>query len=146
LLAPAALLLVLLLGTRLPAVAEERIWSGIVLASEKDKPKPPPSDLQRLAPSIHRFFGYNQLELIGSATKDIDAECERWLVPSQHFWVCVKAKRAAGERNYTLKTTLYHDKRTIVETEAKLGPDTPLLIRGPMHARGQLLIVLQLVK
>ena len=29
------------------------------------------------------------------------------------------------------------------ETEAKLAPDSPLFIRGPLHARGLILIVLQ---
>jgi hypothetical protein len=30
-----------------------------------------------------------------------------------------------------------------VQTEAKLGANSPILIRGPMHARGQLIIVLK---
>lgn len=125
---------------------DDRIWSGIVLATQADKPKAAPSELQRVAPRIERFFGYNQLELIGSATKNVDEACERWLVPSQHFWLCVKAKKGANEHSYTLHTTLFHDQKSIVETDAKLGRDMPLLIRGPMHARGQLLIILQLVK
>jgi len=141
------LALCLLFNAAPGARADDRIWSAIVLASESEKPKPPPAELQRLAPKIERFFGYKQLELIGSATKEIDEEFERWLVPSQHFWLCVKSKRVPGaDRTYLLNISLVHDRRPLVETQAKLAPDAPLFIRGPMHARGQIIIVLQVQK
>ncbi len=129
------------------ARAEDRIWSAIVLASETAQPKEPPAELQRVAKKIERFFGYNQLELIGSANKEIDEQFEKWLVPSQHFWLCVKARRAPGNApSYLLKISLFHDRRPLVETEARLAPDMPLFIRGPMHARGQIIIALQVQK
>jgi hypothetical protein len=136
----------LLIGAPRRAQAAEHIWSGIVLASKADAPKPAPAELQRLAPRIERFFGYNQVELIGSQMKTIDEQAEKWLVPSQHFWLSVKSRRAPGEKIYTVQISLVHDKRTLVETQAKLAPDSPLLIRGPMHERGQVIIVLQVQK
>lgn len=124
------------------ARADEHIWSALVLASKVEKPKPPPAELAKIAPKIAQLFGGNQVEVIGSATKTIDEELEHWLVPTQNFWLCVKSKRKA-ETAYMLDLSIYQDKRCIVQSQAKLGPNSPLLIRGPMHARGQLVIVLQ---
>jgi hypothetical protein len=129
-----------------PSRADDRIWSAIVLASKAEKPKAAPAELQRLAPRIERFFGYNQVELIGSTTKEIDDSTEKWLVPSSHFWMSVKSRKQTDEKLYNLQISLVHDKRPILETQAKLALNTPLIIRGPMHASGQVLIVLQVEK
>ncbi len=126
------------------ARADEKIWSALLLASNSETPKKAAPEVARLQGVVERFFGYNQILLIGSATKTIDADCERWLVPSQNFWLGIKAKKGE-EESYRLDVTLFHDKRRLVETQAKLGQSSPLIIRGPLHARGQLLIVLQVL-
>jgi hypothetical protein len=141
-LAACGLTLLGLLATPVHARADEHIWSALVLASKVEKPKPIPAELAKIGPKIQQIFGCNQVEIIGSATKNIDEDLEHWLVPTQNFWLCVKSKRKA-EPAYTLDLSIYQDKRCIVQTQAKLGPNSPLLIRGPMHARGQLVIVLQ---
>jgi hypothetical protein len=125
-----------------PLHADEHIWTALILATDVEKPKPAPAELKAYSAKIERIFGYNQLEIIGSATKTIDEDFERWLVPSQNFWLCAKAKRAGGSQ-YLLDLSLYQDKRRLVDTQAKLGANSPLLIRGPMHVRGQLIIMLQ---
>ena len=124
------------------ATAKDRIWSALLLASNVETPRKPVPEVARYSGAVQRIFGYNQVELIGSATQTIDAQCERWLVPSRNFWFGVKAKKGEGDE-YLLHVTLFHDKRQIVEAQTKLGPSSPLFIRGPMHARGQLRIVLQ---
>jgi hypothetical protein len=135
----------MLLVTAASAQAQDRIWTGIVLASQADKPIAPPPELAEVAKKMEAFFGYNQIEMIGSATKLFDDKDEHWLVPSQHFWVSAKGHKAK-EGDYVLRLILFHDKQPIVETEAKLGPNSPLLIRGPMHARGQIVIVFQVLR
>lgn len=122
----------------------DRIWSALVLATNVPKPKEPSPELARFSGKIKKFFGYNQVELVGSATKTVATNSERWLVPSQNFWLSVKTKQALA-KGYLLDVTLYHDERCLVTAEAKLAPGSPLLIRGPMHARGQLIIVLQVL-
>lgn len=126
------------------ANADDKIWSALLLASNEERPTKPSPEVARLQGAVTRFFGYNQIQLIGSATKTIDADCERWLVPSQNFWLGIKARKGESE-SYNLDVTLFHDKRRLVETQAKLGQSSPLIIRGPLHARGQLLIVLQVL-
>ena len=128
--------------------AEDRIWCAVVIASNVDDPKPPPAELKRFALRMKRVFGYNQFELFGSATKTIDESVERWLVPSQNFWLCVKAKPTRQrdvDRGYDLDLQLFHDKRRLLETDVTLAFESPVFIRGPLHARGQILIVLQIL-
>ena len=128
------------------ASADHRIWSAVLIASNSDKPTEAPPQLRDVGDRIKRVFGYNQFAILGSTTTELDDRVERWLVPSPHFWVNVKARRANSKEargGYLLNLQLFHDRRPLVETEAKLAPDSPLFIRGPLHARGQLLIVLQ---
>ncbi len=130
----------LLAGTS--AQADEHIWTALVLATQAEKPKAAAPELTKLSPKIERFFGFNQLEVIGSATKTIDEETEHWLVPTPNFWLGAKAKRT-GESKYLLNLSLYQDKRCLVQTQARLAANSPLIIRGPVHERGQLLIIFE---
>lgn len=125
---------------------EDKIWSAVIIASNVDKPKEAPPPLRAVGERLKKVLGYNQLEILGSATTEIDERVERWLVPTKHFWLRAKARRSNAKEargGYLLNLQLFHDERQLVETEAVLAPDSPLFIRGPLHARGQLLIVLQ---
>lgn len=130
-----------------PAVrADDKIWSAVVISSNTEKPGDPPAPLRAVADRLKRIVGYNDFQILGSATKEIDEQSECWLVPTAHFSLKIKARRAnakAARGGYLINVHLYHDKRQLLETEAMLAPDSPLFIRGPLHARGQLLIVLK---
>jgi hypothetical protein len=131
---------------RTSAVAGDKIWSAVLLASNVDKPKDPPAQLRSVAERIKRIIGYNQLEVLGSSTEEVDERAQKWLLPTERFFLKVKARRCNEQKargGYFVNLQLFHDKRELVETEAMLAPDSPLFIRGPLHARGQLLIVLQ---
>jgi hypothetical protein len=126
--------------------AVDKIWSGVVMATNAASPKLPPPELQDFASRLRRTFGYNQFELVGSAIEKIDEEREHWLVPTPNFWFAVKARRATSKEargGYLLNLQLFQDKRPLVDTEAKLAPGSPLFIRGPQCGKGQLIIVLQ---
>lgn len=137
------LLASLLLLTAL-ASADDKVWSAVVLASNPDKglePKQPPAELAPFAAKLTKVFGYEQFEILGTASKLMDAQNERWLVPSQNFWVGATARKEGT--GYHLNLEFFHDKRRIVETEARLGIGSPLFVRGPMHKRGQLIVVFE---
>jgi len=126
------------------ARADEKVWSAVVLASKQKKgerPKAAPAELAPFVPKLAKFFGYDQFEVLGSAMKTMDGQTERWLVPTQNFWLSAKAHRE--NRGYRMHLDFFHDKRLFLQTDAKLGPTSPLFIRGPMHARGQLLVVFE---
>ena len=126
--------------------AVDKIWSAVVLATNPPTPKDAPPELREFTTRLKRVFGYSQFELIGAASEKIDEQNESWLVPSQSFWLSVKARRADSTEargGYLLNLQLFHDKRPLLETEAKLAPGSPLFIRGPEYGHGQLIIVLQ---
>lgn len=123
-----------------------KIWSALVVATNVATPKEAPPELRAFAPRLKRVFGYNQFELINSATTEVDERTESRLLPSEDFWLGFKARRAVSKEargGYLLSLQLFHDKRPLVDTEAKLAPGSPLFIRGPQYGKGQLIIVLQ---
>jgi hypothetical protein len=126
------------------ASAEDKVWSAVVLATNPARGierKAPPAEIAPYAAKLTKVFGYEEFQILGSATKVMDDRNERWLVPSQNFWVGAVAKKDTP--GYHLNLEFFHDKRRIVVTEAKLGLDSPLFIRGPMHPRGQLIVVFE---
>lgn len=126
------------------APAHDKVWSAVVLASNPArgvKPAEPPPELAPFAGKLAKFFGYSQFELLGAATKAMDGHDERWLVPTQNFWVGARAKREGA--GYRINLEFFHDDRRLLATEAMLGPKSPLIIRGPVHARGQILMVFE---
>jgi hypothetical protein len=125
--------------------ADDKVWCGVILANNPAKgqdPKAPPAEIAPYVKKLTKVFNYEQFELIGSATKAMDNQSERWLVPTQNFWVGAHATRQSD--GYQLRLEFYHDKRRIVETQAKLGLASPLFVRGPIHERGQIILVFEI--
>ncbi len=121
--------------------ADEKVRTAVVLASKPKKGAKPvatPPELAPFATKLSKVFGYDQFEILGSATTVMDEQNERWLVPTPHFWLSVRATRERG--SYRLKVKFFHDGRSILETETKLGPKSPVFIRGPVHTRGQVIL------
>ncbi|MEI9893814.1 MAG: hypothetical protein WDN28_07905 [Chthoniobacter sp.] len=75
----------------------DRIWSGVIVATNPENPKEPPPELREFAERLKRVFGYTQFELAGSATEEIDELTENWLVPSPIFPLSVRARRAPSK-------------------------------------------------
>lgn len=120
-----------------------RIWSAVLLASNSSQPKALPPQLQPVAGRLQRVFGYNQYEVYGSASKSWSDNSERWLVPSQNFYLGLQAKRVKNDE-FFVSLELFHDKRRLVTTEARLGPKSPLFIRGPRHPSGHVIVVVMI--
>ncbi len=128
----------------LAAQADDKVWCGVILASNPkkgDDVKPAPVEIAPYVKNLQKVFDFKQFEIIGSATKEMDNQTERWLVPTQNFWVGAHATRQPD--GYQLNLQFYHDKRCLVETNAKLGVGSPLFVRGPMHVRGQIILVFE---
>ncbi|HET6410166.1 MAG TPA: hypothetical protein VFG14_19910 [Chthoniobacteraceae bacterium] len=129
-----------------PKATNGHIWSAVLLASNPSKPKDPPEELRALAPRLQRVFGYNQFEIAGKDEATIEDGAERKLTPSRAFWIDLKARHASVKEargGYLLNLRLYQDEKPIVDTVALIAPESPLFFRGPMHARGQIIVVLQ---
>jgi hypothetical protein len=124
--------------------ADDKVWSAVVLGSnvkEGEKPAALPSELARFGPQLSKCFGYDQYRILGSATKAMDGAVERWLVPTQNFWVGATATRNQG--GYLVNMEFFHDKRPLVAAKAMLSPGSPIFVRGPEHVRGQIIMVFE---
>ncbi len=124
----------------------DRIWSAVILATNPENPKEPPTELRELAPKLKRMFGYTQFEIAGSATEEIDELTENWLLPSPIFPLSVTARRATSKEargGYLLNLKIFQQNRQVADSEIKLAPGSPIFIRGPLYGKGQIIIVLQ---
>ncbi len=128
-----------------PAGPQDKVWSAVVLASNPKKGErlaAAPAELAPFAAKLSKVFGYEQFEVLGSATKTMDEASERWLLPMPNFSVCARAKREGG--GYRLKLEFFQGNRRLLGMETMLGPKSPVFIRGPMHTRGQVIVVFEI--
>jgi hypothetical protein len=130
-----------------PSAFGGEIWSAMVLASNPaagEQPTPPPTELAPFVKRLSKVLKAEQFEILGSAAKTIGKnDQERWLVPSPTFLLGVQA-RSEGKDDFRINLELYQEKRRLLQTEARLGLQSPLFISGPKHARGQLVIVFEI--
>lgn len=131
-------------GEPSPPPPTPRIWSGLILATNDVHPSEAPARLRKFADKLKNIFGYNQFELIGEYSEKMGDPDERWLIPSKDFYLSVKSHTGAGG-HYPMKIVLFQNRRRLAEFETRLSPESPLFIRGPLYARGQLVIVLHVV-
>jgi hypothetical protein len=120
------------------------LWSGLIYATNPSHPAPAPGRLARYVEKLRRIFGYSQYDLVGESSNKIDGPTERWLMPSQDFYMSVKPENGPGG-HYPARVTLFQAKRRVAEFETHLSPDSPLFIRGPQYGGGQLVIVVHMV-
>ena len=142
-----ALLFAFALSLRASASAEDKIWTAVVLATNAASPKDPPKELRECLPKLKRVFGYNQFEIVGSASDKIEDGSELRLTPTQSFWIQAKARRATSKEargGYLLSLQFFNEKRQLVDTEARLAPGSPLFIRGPEYGKGQIVFALMI--
>ena len=123
------------------AHAANTVWSGFVFATNAEHPKAPSPELAKFAAQLRGVFGYNQYELIGQHEEVMDNAFERWMIPSKDFSLLVKSKKI-DKGNYRLRLQFFQEKKMLAEMDAKLAGHNLLFIRGPLYAKGQLIIVL----
>ena len=118
------------------------IWTCVLLATNETAPKALPRWLAPFSERLRKIFGYNQFEVIGRHVEKMATSDGQWFVPTRQFFLEVQT-RQSRERFCRLRFTLWHDKRMILETEARVMPGSPLFVRGPQYGRGQLIFVVE---
>lgn len=128
-----------------PAFGGE-IWSAMVLATNPapgQRATPPPAALAPYANRLTQTLNYQQFQILGSASKSLGkSDQERWLVPSPTFLLGAQAREENG--GYRINLELFQEKRRLLQTEARLGMQSPLFISGPKYGDGQLVIVFEI--
>jgi hypothetical protein len=133
--------LALILGDAVSAPAAQTVWSGLVIANNVAQPDPIPAELRGMEGALKKWFGYNQYKVIGQSRKSLVTGSEDWLAQSKYFSLLVDSK-GGNEAGYLLNLKLFQEKNLLLETEAKLSKDGPLMIKGPQVGDGQLLLLL----
>jgi hypothetical protein len=125
----------------IPVRAARVVWSGLVIAENVSDPSPIPSELGSLEQTLKELFGYNQFQIIGQSRKTLNTGEEDWLASSKYFALHVDAQ-GESEAGYAVNLKLYKEKELLLETDTKLSRQSPLVIKGPLVGKGQLLLVL----
>jgi hypothetical protein len=125
----------------IPVRAAQVVWSGLVIAENVSDPSPIPSELSSLEQTLKELFGYNQFQIIGQSRKTLNTGEEDWLASSKYFALHVDAQ-GESEASYAINLKLYKEKELLLETDTKLSRQSPLVIKGPLVGKGQLLLVL----
>jgi hypothetical protein len=141
------LLFLLLLLTPFSAKAQgsDVVWSGRVYASTVPNPVPPPLELVSFAAKLQHIFGYNQLQLLGQHSQEMSRGAEQWLLPANQVSLLVNAalpRRMPG--SYQLDLQLFQGSRPVVRSTVMLSRQSPIFLKGPFYAEGQLIIILSL--
>jgi len=136
-----SLWLALILGNAVSASAAQTVWSGLVIANNVPQPDPIPAELRGMEGALKKWFGYNQYKVIGQSRKSLVTGSEDWMAHSKYFSLLVDSK-SGNEAGYLLNLKLFQEKSLLLETEAKVSKDGPLMIKGPQVGDGQLLLLL----
>ncbi|MEY2547644.1 MAG: hypothetical protein QOG12_512 [Verrucomicrobiota bacterium] len=138
--------LLLCVGLALIFSAEARgaqtVWSGLVIAHNAAKPAPVPSELTYLEETLKDWFGYNQFEVIGQSRKVLVTGSEDWLAQSKYFSLHVDSKEGNDKTGYRVNLKLFQESNLLLEWEAKLSKERPIIVKGPQVGDGQLLLLL----
>ena len=139
-------------ATAQSAHADGKLWAGILLATNQPKAS---ASAQTLPPALKpyrerltRFFGYHSFKVLGEQTAALDGANRHLSVSTKHFSLNVDAlaisapKASKAHKDYRLQFAFSEEKKLLVRAAAKVSKESPLLIRGPLCGRGQILIVL----
>jgi hypothetical protein len=136
------LLLALILGATQSSHGSQTVWSGLVIAENAAKPEPPSPELTYLEETLKDWFGYNQYKVIGQSRKTLVTGSEDWLAQSKYFSLHIDSKEGNDKTGYRVNLKLFQESNLLLEWEAKLSKERPIIVKGPQVGDGQLLLLL----
>ncbi len=120
---------------------DSKLWGAVLLGTNGTTPKALPVELKPFQTRLENVFGYDSFQILGKSSLEISDNTEQWLIPGKTFSVRSVVK-PTSDSNFRVELQLYQGKKDLVQTVAKLGPRSPLFIRGPLYGPGQLIIVI----
>src|SRR2546430_9882303 len=120
----------------------ETVWSGLVIANNAAKPGPASAELTYLEETLRDWFGYNQYKVIGQSRKVLVTGSEAWLAQSKYFSLHIDSKSGSDKTGYRVNLKLFQESSLLLEWEAKLSKERPIIVKGPQVGDGQLLLLL----
>jgi hypothetical protein len=118
----------------------DEIWTCVLFATNEHPPNAPPRWLAPFSGRLRKIFGYNQFMVIGRHVETMAISDGQWFIPTRQFFLEVETRQSRSGA-YDLHFTLWHERKMILKTEARVMPGSPLFVRGPQYGRGQLIFV-----
>ena len=134
--------LALILGGARAGQGSQTVWSGLVIANNAAKPEPVSPDLTYLEETLKDWFGYNQYQVIGQSRKVLVTGSEDWLAQSKYFSLHIDSKEGNDKTGYRVNLKLFQESNLLLEWEAKLSKERPIIVKGPQVGDGQLILLL----
>lgn len=113
------------------------------MASNVEHPAEAPPAIRPEVENLRAVFGYNEFVILGEKRKSMLDGTEDWLVSSPKFFLRVDTRNPIPG-GYAMALQLFGEKKVIARAQANLTRESPLFIRGPMMAKGQLIILLKI--
>lgn len=120
----------------------DTLYGALVMASNAERPAEPPLEIQPELENLRGVFGYNQFVILGQKCQTLTQGTEDWLVSSPKFFLRVDTRNPVPG-GYAVGLQLFREKRMLAQARLNLTRGSPLFIRGPMVAKGQLVILLK---
>jgi hypothetical protein len=134
--------LALIFGSAEAAPASQTVWSGLVIARNVAKPEPVSPELTYLEETLKDWFGYNQYKVIGQSRAVLVTGAEDWLAQSKYFSLHIDSREGNDKTGYRVNLKLFQESNLLLEWEAKLSKERPIIVKGPQVGDGQLLLLL----
>jgi hypothetical protein len=134
--------LALIFGSAEAAPASQTVWSGLVIARNVPKPEPASPELTYLEETLKDWFGYNQYKVIGQSRAVLVTGAEDWLAQSKYFSLHIDSKDGNDKAGYRVNLKLFQESNLLLELDAKLSKERPIIVKGPQVGDGQLLLLL----
>jgi len=126
---------------RAPAQGAAHAWSCLLYASNASGSSELPVRLEGYAPRLKRSFGFSNYHLLAQHEIAVDNEAETPLLSEGDIHIFIKNLLLAPDGRYVVGLLFVEGAKQIIETEARVGCESPLFIRGPEWREGQIIIV-----
>jgi len=140
----ALLIFALLLALPLARAGESgaTLWAGLVYVSNEANSAPATQPLAGFGEKLKSVFGYSHMQMVSEGREKLADAAEHTLPLGKKFRL-LAVRKSAEDGKLLLDLRLFQEDRLLVQTQAKLAPQSPLFLRGPLCDKGQLVIVLQ---
>lgn len=144
-LSPSVFLLFAFFGlSALPALAAENFWGCLIYASDSAQCNSLPERLRGYEARMSGAFGYSRFCLIAQQQTTVQTERETGLAFSGDLKIVLTSLAGAPDGKYLIRLLFVQSEERVMETQARVSPNSPLFIRGPNWRDGQIIIVVMI--
>jgi hypothetical protein len=124
--------------------AAESVWGCLLYASNDGQKTDIPVRLSRYEQRLNTAFGYSKLHLLGEGQTTVKSPDQNWLVFGGDIKIQFTSLQKNEEGQFLVGLEIFQGNKQVIETQARVGRDSPLFIRGPEWRNGKIIIVVMI--